>query len=194
MERSKSHRFSVRSTVLVADAMLVSLALAVTGCGESASLESSSQASPSAPAVSLEAALLGGDDHAVRNHIMAGTDVNAKSATGDTPLHIAAAMGRVYAAEVLIGAGAELETKNTAGVTPLFNASFFGHTEVLSVLIEAGANKGATDQQGTPIRQIMEMPWEQIRPVYEMVHASIGMPFEEKRIEAARPGVAAMLR
>ena len=49
-------------------------------------------------------------------------------------------------------------------------------------------------QMGTPILDIMEMPWEQIRPIYEMVHSSIGMPFDEQRIKEARPVVAELLR
>ena len=166
----------------------------LTGCGESETSASAVPSSPAAPSMSLDAAIMQGDDQAVYAHIVAGTPVSTKSMTGDTPLHIAAAMGRTYVTEVLIGAGAELEVTNASGVTPLFNAAFFGHTDVLQKLIDAGANTSPTDQAGIPILEIMEMPWEQIRPIYEMVYSSIGMPFDEQRIKDARPRVAELLR
>ena len=168
------------------------------GCGEAdAAADAASDAgvsSPETPDIALDAAIMQGDDHAVHAHIMAGSPVNSKNMTGDTPLHIAAALGRLYAAEVLIGAGAELEATNSSGVTPLFGAAFFCHADVMQALIDAGANKEVADQTGTSIRRIMAMPWEQIRPIYEMVHSSIGLPFDEQRIRDARPGIAELLR
>lgn len=166
----------------------------VAGCGESEAPANAATSAAAVPTMTLDTAIIHGDDQAVYAHIVAGTPVNAKTMTGDTPLHIAAALGRVYAAEVLIGAGAELEVTNGSGVTPLFNAAFFGQTEVLQKLIDAGAHTNVTDQAGTPILEIMDLPWEQIRPIYELVYSSIGMPFDEHRIKDARPRVAELLR
>lgn len=188
-----NHR-SRRLALLAAAAASLGSSALLAGCGDSDTATDAGVSSPAAPDISLDAAIVQGSDHAVHAHIVAGTPVNSKSMTGDTPLHIAAALGRAYAAEILIQAGAELETPNGFGGTPLFNAAFFCHADVLQLLINAGANTAVTDQTGTPIRQIMEMPWEQIHPIYELVHSSIGLPFDAKRIRDARPNIAEMLR
>ncbi len=155
--------------------------------------EGHAAAGPESPAISLEAAIVRGEDEAVYAHLLAGTPINTPNATGDTPLSLAAVFGRVYATEVLLGAGADLETKNRSGVTPLFNAAFFCHAEVVRLLIDAGADTQTTDANGTPIRQVMEMPWDQIRPVYAAIYIGIGIPFDEDRIRTTRPKIAAML-
>ena len=173
-------------------AVLLTSTIALTGCDDSVSKPNAS--APKAPDISLEAAIVSGDDHAVRDHLMARTPVDTRNVTGDTPLSIAAVMGRAYAAEILIGAGAELETTNHAAVTPLFNAAFFCHPDVLRVLIDAGARTDVTDQNGIPIQQIMTAPWDDIEPVYAALFRAIGMPFDVDRIEATRPKIAAMLR
>ena len=178
-------------TAILFTATLLAPVLCLSGCGEA---ESTAQAPTPAPSVTLEAAIVSGDDHAVRDHIIAGTSVNTANAAGDTPLGIAAALGRTYAAEVLVGAGAELEVKNKSGTTPLFNAAFFCHPDVLRVLIDAGADTTTTDANGMPIQQIMAVPWEQIEPVYAAVYRAIGVPFEAERIRTTRPQIAAMLR
>ena len=191
---SQLRRHILRILPLAAASALFGPTAMLTGCGEPTTGVSTEVSNRVTPSISLDAAIIEGDDQAVYEHILAGTPVTTKSMMGDTPLHIAAAMGRPYAAEVLIGAGADLEAKNSSGVTPLFNAAFFCHAGVLETLIDAGANTKATDQNGVAIRQIMETPWDQMRPIYEMVHRSIGLSFDEKRIEAARPEIAAMLR
>ncbi|MEL7484366.1 MAG: ankyrin repeat domain-containing protein [Planctomycetota bacterium] len=185
---------SRRFVILIATATGLGSSLVLIGCGESEGAVPIEAATHTAPDTSFAAAILKGDDHAVHAHVVAGTPVNSTNATGDSPLHIAAALGRVYAAEVLIGAGAELEPLNGSGVTPLFNAAFFCHAEVLQRLIDAGADTSVTDQNGLTIRQIMELPWTEMRPIYEMVYKSLGLPFDEQRIRDARPGIAEMLR
>lgn len=192
MSSSRRPKFTIAT--LASITTVIGSAGLLTACGESDTASTAVSGDDLAPEVPLGAAIVGGDDQAVHAHILAGTPVNTKGPSGDTPLHVAAALGRLYAVEVLIAAGAELETTNGAGVTPLFNAAFFCHTEVLSALIEAGAATDTTDQNGSTIQQIMDSPWEQMRPVYEMVHRSIGLPFDEQRIEEARPQIAAMLR
>lgn len=189
-----AHRPLFRVTTFAAAIASLTTCGLLAGCGESETPASAAAGAAAAPTMALDIAIMQGDDQAVYAHVVAGTPVSTKTMTGDTPLHIAAALGRPYAAEVLIGAGAELEVTNASGVTPLFNAAFFGHTEVLQQLIDAGAHTNTTDQTGAPILEIMEMPWEQIRPIYEMVHSSIGLPFDEQRIKEARPRVAELLR
>ena len=65
-------------------------------------------------------AALEGNIEAVKQHLAAGTDVNAKSKLGRTPLHHAATK---EVAELLIAEGADVNAKSTSGYTPLH---FFG--------------------------------------------------------------------
>ena len=174
-------------TARVLAASIAGTPLLLGGCGDTS-------ARPAAPSVTLAAAIVSGDDHAVRDHIIAGTDLNAPNETGDSPLSLACVFGRHYAAEVLIDAGVDLETTNSSGATPLFNAAFFCRTEIVDLLIDAGADVTVTDQNGTPIGTIMSMPWEEIEPIYAGIYGAIGLPFDAERIRAARPGVAERLR
>lgn len=204
MQRIKSARSVTRtasariSKTRIATALtattLIAVASLVTGCGKADSGPHTHADSPPAPNISLGAAIIAGDDDAVRAHIIAGTPINTPNATGDTPLSLASVMGRKYAVEVLVGAGVELETKNKSGATALFNAAFFCHPDVVRVLIEAGADTATTDANGTPILQVMETPWAQIEPVYESLYRAIGMPYDASQIESVRPRIAELLR
>ena len=60
-----------------------------------------------------------GNIEAVKQHIAAGTDVNAKDMLGGTPLHIAARLGQKEIAEALIAAGADVNAKMMTDETPL---------------------------------------------------------------------------
>ena len=57
---------------------------------------------------SIHRAAQQGQIEAVKQHIAAGTDVNAKNSGGWTPLHTAAYYGRTVIAELLIAKGADI--------------------------------------------------------------------------------------
>ena len=82
-------------------------AVVLVGCG------------PSAPDISIHEAIFDGNIEAVKQHLDAGTDVNAKDEKGWTPLHEAALGGHKGIAELLIAKGADVNAKNNDGVTPL---------------------------------------------------------------------------
>ncbi len=62
------------------------------------------------------------------------------SASGVTPLHVAAAFGHTETAKQLIDAGADLNKADSCGRTPLTYAATYGRIDVVDVLIEAGAS------------------------------------------------------
>ncbi len=80
----------------------------------------------------------------------AGADVNARSPTGRTPLHEAAA----YASdpeviELLVAAGADVKARDLNGYTPMHSAAWYNHRpEVMAALIAAGADLNARDPDG----------------------------------------------
>ena len=59
-----------------------------------------------------------GNIEAVKQHLAAGTDVNAKNRHGDSPLQLAALMGHKEIVELLIAKGADVNAKSEDG-TPL---------------------------------------------------------------------------
>jgi len=80
-----------------------------------------------------------GNIEAVKQHITAGTDVNAKNPHGWTPLHAAALWGHNdEVAELLIANGADVNAKTDDDQTPLDNAIKYKRTETTDLLRKHG--------------------------------------------------------
>ena len=95
-----------------------------------------------------------GNIKAVKQHLAAGTDVNARHKSGGlTPLHLAT-RSRKEIAELLIAKGADVNAKVDGGVTTLQLAASRGHKELAELLIAEGADINAKDEDGhTPLHQ-----------------------------------------
>jgi hypothetical protein len=99
--------------------------------------------SPSAPSVTLHKAVEKGDLTLVQKHIAAHTDLNAKNATGWTPLHIAATNGNLAVVQALTAGGADPARTTPQGKTPLDLAREKGQTAIVQHFeAKAGAGKG----------------------------------------------------
>src|SRR3546814_2690759 len=57
-----------------------------------------------------------------------------RSEGGQTPLHIAAEIGRVHAAKMLVSLGADLQAKDSKGLTPMMAAERSGQTDIVVIL------------------------------------------------------------
>ena len=112
-------------------------ALLLVGCGES-------------PNELLHQAVIDGNIEAVKQHIAAGADVNAKDENGVTPLHWTETK---EIAELLIAKGADVNAKDDwSGSTPLHRAATFGYKEIAELLIAKGADVNARTGSGeTPL-------------------------------------------
>ena len=117
------------------------VAVLVVGCGESQPPE---PPTAKAPDISIHEAASSGNIEAVKKHLTAGADVNAKNG-GGTPLHFAALLGRKEIAEMLISKGADVNAKDEFGYTPLHHAAWNGHTEIAGLLITTDADVNAKD-------------------------------------------------
>jgi len=103
-----------------------------------------------APDISIHDAAFEGNIEAVKQHLAAGVDVNAKSdKLGTTPLHYAAKRGEKEIAELLIANGADVNARGMMGWTPL---SWAANKEIAELLIAKGADvKAKTDFEYTPL-------------------------------------------
>ena len=93
---------------------------------------------PPPPDISIHDAAITGNVEAVKQHLAAGTDVNAKELGGYTPLHKAAWGDRKEIVELLIAKGADVNAKRYDGATPLDCATWFSQKEVADLLRKHG--------------------------------------------------------
>jgi hypothetical protein len=109
----------------------------------------------------------------------------------------AATFGRVEVAKALIDADADLNMKSKDGSTALLIASFFAHPEIVEALLEAGADPNIRNNDGATALDVVQTPWEQIKPIYDYVGPMLspaGLKLDYERIRETRPKIAAMLK
>ena len=94
------------------------------------------------PSISIHDAALDGNIEAVKQHLAAGADVNAKNRSGWTPLHQAAWRGRNEIVELLIAEGADVNAKIDDGRTPLDLAIQYKHPKTADLLRKHGGKTG----------------------------------------------------
>ena len=100
------------------------------------------------PDISIHKAASTGNIEAVKQHIAAGADMNAKAGgVGETPLHNAAysftgGRGPIRTVELLISKGANVNSKGESGGTPLDIANTWGHEPAADLLRKHGGKTG----------------------------------------------------
>ena len=117
-------------------------AVVLVGC---ATTQSPEPPTAKAPDISIHEAAYTGNIEAVKQHLTAGTDVNAKASRGWTPLHSVATK---KIAELLITKGADVNAKDKIGGTPLHLSAHSGQREIVELLIANGANMNAKIEVG----------------------------------------------
>ena len=115
-------------------------AVLLVGCGTTQPTE---PLAAKAPDMSIQDAALYGSIKAVKEHLAAGADVNAKE-KGGTPLHYAAGTGHKVIAVLLIAEGADVNAKSDSGSTPLDWAIRRNVTETADLLRKHG---GTTSEE-----------------------------------------------
>ena len=110
-----------------------------------------------APKISIYQALQTGNIEAVKQHLAAGADVNAKGG-GTTPLLVAVYGGHKEIAKLLITKGADVNARQgNLGLTPLHLAA--NNREIAELLIANGAHVNAKDKDGdTPLNFAIGRP------------------------------------
>ena len=91
-----------------------------------------------APSVDIWEAARTGNIEAVKQHLAAGVDVNAKDVDGINPLHYATWTDHKETVELLLANGADVNGKSDFGKTPLDWATTFIHTKTANLLRKHG--------------------------------------------------------
>lgn len=85
----------------------------------------------------------------IKQHIDQGLcDVDERTPTLSTSLHLGAKFGRLDVVDYLLENGADPSFKNLVGNTPLHTAVKYGHTDIIKCLLVAGAEPDAIDVPG----------------------------------------------
>ena len=131
--------------------LIIIAAVVLLGCGESQLSTPAPEVKPETPTtkeadISIHDATAKGNIEAVKQHLVAGIDVNGKGYTGLTSLHEAAASGHTEVVELLIANGAKVNGEG--GTTPLHCATGVNHKEIVKLIITKGADVNAKDIGG----------------------------------------------
>ena len=165
--------------------LITIVAVVLLGCGESQQSTPAPESKPvepvagaKAPAISIYNAAGSGDIEAIKQHLAAGTDVNAKGVAGWTALQHAAWYYHIEIVELLIGKGADVNVKADNGWTPLHNAI---SNEIVELLIAEGADVNAMNGMGvTPLDWAINL--KQTEPI-DLLRQHGGKTGEELKAE-----------
>ncbi len=151
-----------------------------------------------APDIDIHTAVISDNMDAVKQHIAAGSDLNAPDPFGgSSPLISAAVFGKPEIAKVLIDAGVDLNFQNSDGSTALHTAAFFCRPEIVKLLLEMKADKTIKNKYGATAYDNVAGPFAEIKDAYDMmgnVLGPMGLKLDYTYIEKTRPEIAEMLK
>ncbi|GAB5526888.1 MAG: hypothetical protein Roseis2KO_47600 [Roseivirga sp.] len=186
---------NIKSLKVLFNIILISAVL--TACGQSGT-QTKEGAEVETPKMELQAAVMSGDLVVVKQHIKAGSDLNAKDPfSGSTPLITAATFGKVDVAKALIEGGASLTIANNDGSNALHTAAFFGRVEIVQLLIDANVDKSLKNNFGATARETVMGPFADMKPIYNMMQQQLeplGLKLDMEALKKARPVIAMMLQ
>ena len=123
----------------------------------------------------------------------AGADPNARTAAGDTPLHLSVWHGDSTLVSAFVQAGADVHTRNDRGETPLHAARAWDSRPAVRALLDFGADPDARDNAGLAADPVCwgagpVHPWEFLaRSPVESVRGCLqtGIPVDARDAEGA---------
>jgi uncharacterized protein len=150
------------------------------------------------PKVDIHSAIVSDNMEAVKQHIAAGTDLNAKDPMGgSSPLITATVFGKTEIAKLLIDTGVDLGVKNNDGSTALHTAAFFCSPEIVKLLLEKNADKSIRNNYGQTPYETVAGTFKEVKEFYKGIGAMLepmGLKLDLAYIEQTRPQIAALLK
>lgn len=188
-------------TSVWSNAILLATLFALSSCGKESTKEKPAPLTGSnvkAPDIDIHTAVVSGNLEALKQHIVAGTDLNEKDPFGgSSPLISAAVFGKTEEARLLIDAGADLNFQNNEGSTPLHTSAFFCRPEIVKMLLDKGAGKNIKNKFGATPRETVMGPFSDAKSIYDMMGqmlSPMGLTLDYVYIEKTRPVIADMLK
>ena len=150
------------------------------------------------PEIGLHAAVLESNIDAIKQHYLAGTNLNEKEPTGgSSPLITAAVFGKTEAALALIRAGADVNLQNYEGSTALHSAAFFCRIEIVEALLENQADFTIKNYAGSTALDAVSAPFEVVEDIYtyfNKAYGPLGLDLNYDEIKTRRPLIAEILK
>jgi ankyrin repeat protein len=190
MNTLKNNSLKVIASLLLAVILMPACSNAQEKAGQTQQIET--------PQLDIHTAVMTNNLEVVKQHIAAGSDINAKEPfSGSTPLITAIIFDKREIAQELVDAGADLTITNNDGTTPLHAAAFFGRVEIVEILLDAEADKTLKNNFGFTPRETVVGPFAEVKPIYEMMKqqlGSLGLELDMEQLEKTRPVIAMMLQ
>ncbi len=171
-------------------ALLLVLTTAMVSC------QNANESNTQAPKQTIHEAAFMGNAKAIQQHVDAGSDLNVKDQYGSTPLTIAVTFDKTEVAKILINAGADIQATSADGSSPLHTAAFLCRIEIVKALLDKGANKEVTNAFGSTPLQSLQVPFENVKPVYDQLSRDLGplgFKLDYDELQEKRPVIAQML-
>ena len=151
-----------------------------------------------APETDIHTAVITGNDEALRQHILAGSDLNERDPFGgSSPLISAAVFGKPEMARILLDAGVDIDFQNNEGSTALHTAAFFCRPEIVKMLLDAGADTTIKNKYNATPYEMVAGSFSDVKNAYDMMGQMLGpmgLTLDYAYIEKTRPEIAAILK
>lgn len=150
------------------------------------------------PEIDIHSAVISGNVEAIKQHVLAETDLNLKDPFGgSSPIISAALFGKKEIVKILVEAGAEIDFKNNEGSTALHTAAFFCRPEIVQLLLDNGIDKTIKNNTGSTAYDSVAGAFKDVKPFYDMMGQSLaplGLVLDYDQLQETRPIVAEMLK
>lgn len=150
------------------------------------------------PEIDIHSAIVSNNIEAIKQYVLAGTDLNLKDPFGgSSPIISAALFGKTEIVKILVDAGVDINFKNNDGSTALHTAAFFCRPEIVQILLDNGIDKTVRNNMGSTAYESVAGAFKDVKPFYDMLGQSLapyGLKLDDNYLKETRPIIAQMLK
>ena len=193
--KTRNH-FTLSTIKIICFAML--LLLGACNKKNASAQQSTSSSKVKQPTIDIHMAVVTDNVEALKQHVVAGTNINEKDPYGgSSPLISAALFGKTEMAKILIDAGADINVQNNDGSTALHVAAFFCRPKIVKMLLNKKADKTTKNKYNSTAYESVAGAFGEVKSTYEMMEKMLGpmgLKLDFAYVEKTRPVIAAMLK